>query len=51
MNMNCKMLSLFIKQAFEGWGGALRKLYGSKKNSRSQDLTLGRAGYWTDNGK
>nr|XP_022320745.1 uncharacterized protein LOC111122983 [Crassostrea virginica] len=39
-----------INKAFEGWGGALRKLYGSKKNSRAQDLTLGRAGYWTDNG-
>ncbi|XP_061187986.1 uncharacterized protein LOC133196052 [Saccostrea echinata] len=39
-----------INKAFDGWGKALKKMYGSKENSLAQDLTLHRAGYWTDNG-
>ncbi|XP_048777200.2 uncharacterized protein LOC125681238 isoform X4 [Ostrea edulis] len=39
-----------INKAFEGWGKTLKKMYGSKENSLAQDLTLHRAGYWTDNG-
>ena len=48
------MVCIFLKQAFEDYGRALRKVSGAapkKARFRQNDFTLKYLGYWTDNGK